>query len=81
MFDTLYWKFLDEKFFGKRESTVEKNDLWKTRVHLLSESVRNVMESFVQRKLEEMKERKLVDWDPEMAKSRLQEVHLNGEVS
>ncbi|PVH84408.1 phosphotransferase [Cadophora sp. DSE1049] len=80
-FDTVYWKYLDERFFGKREDHVEKNDIWKTRVHLLHEGARNAMEPFVQRKLEEMKERKLVDWDPEVARSRLQEVRSNGRVS
>jgi hypothetical protein len=80
-FDTVYWKYLDERFFGKREDHVEKNDIWKTRVHLLHEGARNAMEPFVQRKLEEIKERKLVDWDPEVARSRLQEVRSNGRVS
>lgn len=73
-FDTIFWKFLDERFFGRRADRVEKNELWKTRVHLLSEVARNAMELFVERKVEEMKDRKLVEWDSEAAKSRLAEV-------
>ncbi|KAL3424742.1 phosphotransferase [Phlyctema vagabunda] len=70
-FDTIFWKYLDERFFGRREYHVKANELWKTRMHLLSEGVRTAMEPFVQRKVEEMKVRKLVDWDLEAAKSRL----------
>lgn len=36
-FDTIYWKYLDERFFGERERDILKEDLWRTRVHLLSE--------------------------------------------
>ncbi|KAG9240288.1 phosphotransferase [Calycina marina] len=68
------------RFFGRREDHVEKNELWKTRVHLLSEGARNAMEPFVTRKVEEKKERKLAEWDPEAARSRLKEVLLNGAV-
>ncbi|TVY85776.1 hypothetical protein LAWI1_G008851 [Lachnellula willkommii] len=73
-FDTIFWKYLDERFFGPREDGVEKNELWKIRAHLLSEGARNAMEPFVERKVEEMKDRRLVEWDPEAAKSRLTEV-------
>ncbi|KAL2066298.1 hypothetical protein VTL71DRAFT_2369 [Oculimacula yallundae] len=79
-FDTVYWKYLDERFFGRREDHVEKNELWKTRVHLLSEGARNAMEPFVTRKVEEMKERKLAEWDPEAARSRMKEVILNSKL-
>ena len=75
-FDIIFWKYLDEKFFGQREDSIEKNDLWKTRVHLLSKNARDAMELFVERKLEEIKERKLVEWEPEAAKSRLAEVYF-----
>ncbi|KAG4429000.1 hypothetical protein IFR05_015524, partial [Cadophora sp. M221] len=79
-FDAVYWKYLDERFFRRREDRVEKNGLWKTRAHLLSEGARNAMEPFVARKIDEMKKRKLAEWDPEAARSRLKEVLLNGEV-
>ncbi|KAF7534110.1 hypothetical protein G7Z17_g13411 [Cylindrodendrum hubeiense] len=70
-FDAMYWKFLDERFFGDRESSVLKGDLWKTRVHLLSEEERAAMEPFVERKMAESKERLIVDWDPVEAKQCL----------
>lgn len=73
-FDTVFWKYLDERFFGKREQDVPKSDLWKTRVHLLGGEAREGMESFVEVKMEEAKERKLVDWDEEDVKRRLSEV-------
>jgi hypothetical protein len=79
-FDTIFWNYLDESFFGRREDRVEKNELWKTRVHLLSEGARNAMEPFVERKIEEMKERKLIDWEPELAKSRLNKMLLDSEM-
>ena len=73
-FDTIFWKYLDERFFGSREGDIAKQDLWKTRVHLLSKRERSVMESFVERKMEESKERILVDLGDEQIKERLAEV-------
>lgn len=70
-FDAVYWKYLDERFFGDREGSVAKNDLWKTRVHLLTEEERAAMKPFVGRKMAEAKERRLVDWDSEEAKKTL----------
>ncbi|KAK1973252.1 phosphotransferase [Colletotrichum cereale] len=73
-FDTMYWKFLDERFFGERKSGVQKDDLWKTRVHLLSEEERAAMGPFVERKMTESKERRIVGWDPTEAKRRFSEL-------
>ncbi|RDL35399.1 Uncharacterized protein BP5553_07330 [Venustampulla echinocandica] len=73
-FDALFWKFLDERFFGIRQNRVPRDELWKTRLHLLSEAEKIAMEPFVERKMEETKMRKLVEWDPEDAKRRLAEV-------
>ncbi|KAI1850410.1 hypothetical protein JX266_004268 [Neoarthrinium moseri] len=70
-FDTIYWQYLDEKFFGKRDPDVPVNELWKTRVHLLSNVERAAMERLVQTKMEEMKERILVEWEAKEAKERL----------
>ncbi|POS74666.1 phosphotransferase [Diaporthe helianthi] len=70
-FDTIYWKYLDEKFFGPREKDISKNDLWRARVHLLSEEERVVMEPLVQTKMVESKERILVEWDAAEARRRL----------
>ncbi|RFU32457.1 hypothetical protein B7463_g3888, partial [Scytalidium lignicola] len=69
-FDTMYWKFLDERFFGDRESSVLKNDLWKTRLHLLSEEERAAMEPFVERKMVESKTRCIINWDSTKAQQR-----------
>jgi hypothetical protein len=76
-FDAMYWSFLDERFFGDRDSSVTKDDLWKTRVHLLSEEEREAMEPFVKRKIEEGKERKIMEWDEEEAKKRFSQLLFN----
>lgn len=73
-FDALFWKFLDERFFGIRQSGVPKDEFWKVRIHLLSEGEKIAMERFVEQKIEETKERKLVEWDPTDAQRRLAEV-------
>ncbi|KAK9418720.1 hypothetical protein SUNI508_07740 [Seiridium unicorne] len=70
-FDTIYWKYLDERFFGKRESESPVEDMWKLRVHLLSEQEQAAMEPLVQMKIEESKERVLVDWEATEARQRL----------
>lgn len=70
-FDTIYWKYLDERFFGERERNTPKKDLWRTRIHLLSEEERAAMEPLVQTKMEESKERVLVEWDAVEARQRL----------
>lgn len=67
-FDAVYWKYLDERFFGDREDGVAGNRLWRTRLHLLADGERAAMEPFVVRKMAEARERKLVDWDPVDAK-------------
>ncbi len=70
-FDTLYWKYLDERFFGGREEGVHAEELWKTRVHLLTQDERDAMELMVQIKMEESKERVLVEWGAVEARERL----------
>ncbi|CAG7564999.1 unnamed protein product [Fusarium equiseti] len=73
-FDAMYWNFLDERFFGDRDASVTKDDLWRTRVHLLSEEEREAMGPFVKRKMEEGTERKIMEWDEEEAKKRFSEL-------
>ena len=75
-FDTIFWKYLDQRFFGskEREGEIPMQDLWKTRIHLLSERERSAMESFVERKVEESKERILIDWNDKQVKERMGEV-------
>lgn len=62
-FDTIYWKYLDEKLFGE--------EMWKTRVHLLSEEERAAVEPLVQAKMAESKTRVLIEWEAESAKEHL----------
>lgn len=76
-FDMAFWKFLDERFFGKRDGDVLKQDLWKTRLHLLTDEERDAMEPFVERKIKEAEELITVDWDPEEGRKRLAEVLLD----
>ncbi|KAK3298755.1 uncharacterized protein B0H64DRAFT_422494 [Chaetomium fimeti] len=73
-FDMVYWKFLDERFFGERVAGVLKQDLWKTRLHMLTDEERAALEPFVERKMRESKDRIIVDWDDVEAKRRLSEV-------
>ena len=72
-FDTIYWKYLDERFFGERgrEDETPLEPLWKTRVHLLTVEERDAMERLVQTKMEEAKERMLGDWDDDEARRHL----------
>ncbi|KXH65743.1 phosphotransferase [Colletotrichum salicis] len=72
-FDTIYWKYLDEKFFGQREpyGGIHSTELWKTRIDLLSPKEQAAMETMVQIKVEESKERILVEWDDAEARQRL----------
>ncbi|KAF4620086.1 hypothetical protein G7Y89_g14737 [Cudoniella acicularis] len=70
-FDTIFWKYLDERFFGNRKGDIGKQDLWKTRVELLNEKERVAMEAFVEKKIKESKDRILVSWDVEQVKDRL----------
>ncbi|KAK3312344.1 hypothetical protein B0H66DRAFT_578502 [Apodospora peruviana] len=56
-FDAIYWKYIDGRFFGKREHHIgPKEQFWKSRIDLLSEREREAMEPLVQIKLEESKE-------------------------
>lgn len=77
-FDSIYWKYLDERFFGERQTDVPHDKIWKTRVDLLGERERAGMKSFVARKVEESEERILIDdWDPQEVKDRLSEVFFD----
>ena len=48
-----------------------EQDLWKTRMHLLDQREQEVMDSFIERKMEELKERINVDWDMKKVKRRM----------
>jgi hypothetical protein len=68
-FEPVFWEFLDERFFGKNEEGG-----YEGRMNLLSGKVKRRMELFVERKVEESKEEKIVDWDPDEARSYLTEI-------
>ncbi|KAK4236542.1 hypothetical protein C8A03DRAFT_45468 [Achaetomium macrosporum] len=67
-FDPVFWEFPDERFFGKNTEGG-----YEGRMNLLSDKVRRRMELFVDRKVEESKE-KIEEWDPEEARLCLGEV-------
>jgi len=73
-FDAVFWTYLDERFFDERGQGIVDEDLWKTRLHLLSFEEQQAMEPFVRRKMDESRQRALVDWDPDEAKRRLAEL-------
>ncbi|KAJ9130148.1 Phosphotransferase [Pleurostoma richardsiae] len=73
-FDTIFWKYLDERFFGGRVGEIAEQDLWKTRIHMLTDRERSAMEPFVERKMEESKERILIDWNDGQVKERLDDI-------
>ncbi|KAF5645457.1 kinase-like domain protein [Fusarium sp. NRRL 52700] len=66
-----------ERFFGDLDPGVSKHDLWKTLIDLLSDDERAAMEPFVQRKMAEGKERRIVEWDETEAKKRFSELLFN----
>lgn len=70
-FDALYWRYLDPVYFGHNE-----DGDYKARLGLLSKEQLDAMEPFVQRKLEEAKERILVDWEEEESRAHLAKVML-----
>ncbi|KAG8162073.1 hypothetical protein KVR01_007838 [Diaporthe batatas] len=74
-FDSIYWKFLDERFFGERPKDVAKEEYWRSRIDLLSEKEKAGMEPFVEKKMNESKEKILVDdWDEDEVARRFAEV-------
>ncbi|KAK4213746.1 phosphotransferase-3 [Rhypophila decipiens] len=76
-FDHVYWSYLDEKFFGEQAvdgEAVSKQLLWKTRVSLLSDEERAAMEPFVKTKMAEASDRRLVEWEEEEARQRLESI-------
>ncbi|KAL3421251.1 phosphotransferase [Phlyctema vagabunda] len=60
VFDAIFWKVLDKRFFGPGGGW----DGWKSRISLLDENEVLGMEAFVDRKMEEAKERTLQGWEP-----------------
>lgn len=79
-FDAVFWTFLDERFFGPRDPEVLKKDLWKARLHLLGQEEQEMMEPFVKRKMDESRDRILVEWDPAEARRRLAELTFDNSI-
>ncbi len=69
VFDTIYWRFLDKRFFGEPSvaRSGRKDDLWKTSGDLLTDEERDSTESVAEKKMEEGEERAIVEWKPEDA--------------
>lgn len=59
-FDSIYWQKLDGRFFGAAGSVENE---WEERLGLLDEADKRTMESLVEHKIEDTKERVLA-WDP-----------------
>jgi hypothetical protein len=70
-FDAIFWQRLDPFYFGPNE-----DEDYKMRLGLLSKAQLEAMEPFVQTKLEEAKERILVEWDESESKAHLAKVML-----
>ncbi|KAJ6013385.1 Aminoglycoside phosphotransferase [Penicillium herquei] len=65
-FDAIYWNKIDRRFFGTTEYAGDDNicDVWKKRLHLLEPEEKEIMETYVDRKLKETETRPLC-WDPD----------------
>lgn len=59
-FDTVFFKYIDERFFGDREAGLKALE---TRAELLDETEREAMDAFVDMKLKQMETRELA-WEP-----------------
>lgn len=64
-FDAIYWKKIDERFFGKTANADDNNhDVWRQRLHLLEPGEKKLMEEYVALRLKERNIRRLA-WDPD----------------
>ncbi|ROW12776.1 hypothetical protein VMCG_00412 [Cytospora schulzeri] len=66
-FDPIYWKYIDPKYFGEN-----RKGGYEGRLGLFSDSEKEQMELFVERKVEESKKIRLVEWKPEDARMLLE---------
>ncbi|CAI4220123.1 unnamed protein product [Parascedosporium putredinis] len=65
-FDFIWWKFLDERFYGPNEDQDHRS-----RLHLLSEPQTTAMCDLVATKAHERLDRKIFEWDEGLAFTRL----------
>lgn len=69
-FDSLFWRYLDPRYFGENEDGDHD-----ARLPLLSQQQPDdAMEPFIECKMEQSKERILVQWNDEDAKAELSKV-------
>ncbi|CRK33088.1 hypothetical protein BN1723_016894 [Verticillium longisporum] len=68
-FDALFWRYLDPTYFGPNEDGDHK-----ARLDLLPIEEARAIEPFVRTKMEEAKQRVLVEWEQEKAVARLAKV-------
>ncbi|KAF7545964.1 hypothetical protein G7046_g9442 [Stylonectria norvegica] len=67
--DFIFWKFLDPVYFGPNE-----DEDYRIRLGMLSREQLGAMEDFVNIKMEESRDRKLITWDSESAVAHLAKV-------
>lgn len=65
-FDFIWWKFLDERYFGPND----EQD-YSARLHLLSEVEKAAMDNLVTAKAEERSHRRIFEWDEDLAAARV----------
>lgn len=70
-FDFIFWKFLDTRYFGPND-----DGDYHARLDLLTQQEIQAMEPFVKIKIEESKERILVQWDHDNAVAQLAKVMI-----
>lgn len=72
-FDPIYRKCLDERFFGKNKKSglLLRRNGYKGRLHLLSQKERAQMEPFVEWKMEDREDEKVVEWEEKDAQTIL----------
>ncbi|KAJ5150785.1 uncharacterized protein N7500_004350 [Penicillium coprophilum] len=63
-FDAIYWNKIDQRFFGSDTSDDNICDVWKKRLHLLEPEEKEIMDKYVDLKLQE-NETRLLCWDPD----------------
>lgn len=74
-FDTIFWRYLDERFFGERSHKPDcQEPLWRNRIGLLNRAERIAMDVFVDRKMTESETRELRTWSEQEAQERKAEV-------
>ena len=66
VFDFIWWKFLDERYFGPND-----NQDHRARLHLLSEVQKAAMNALVIAKAEERSRRKVFEWNEDLAAARV----------